>query len=214
MWYHFRANFYLQTSILSEWSKLRSNIIVRKIPSKKEVAPPYNIHCFRTTGVLRRSPFLIWLRIMFSKRACYEFSVVIDAVNSLFFFGLESDHWLPLSVTHSLTNSLTDSCLVDLMAFYDANCLMMSQQLLYCGKLFFKVGKRLCELSTYGWGCQTLDSYAIWSCWGNLPNQKFSWINMINLPIHVTKCGKSYLADIANCIWYLSRYSSSPVSVH
>ena len=141
MWYHFRANFYLQTSILSEWSKLRSNIIERKIPSKKEVAPPYNIHCFRTTGVLRRSPFLIWLRIMFLKRACYEFSVVIDVVNSLFFFGPESDHWLPLSVTHSLTNSLTDSCLVDLMAFYDANCLMMSQQLLYCGELFLRLEK-------------------------------------------------------------------------
>ena len=115
-----------------------------------------------------------------------------------------------ISVTHSLTISLTDSCLVDLMAFYDANCLMMSQQLLYCGKLFFKVGKRLCELSTSGWGCQTLDKYAIWSWWGTLPNQKFSWIDMINLPTHVTKCGKIHLAFIVNCIWYLSRYASSP----
>ena len=151
MWYHFCANFYLQTSILSEWSKLRSNIIVRKIPSKKEVAPPYKIHCFRTTGVLRRSPFLIWLRIMFSKRACYEFSVVIDAVNSLFFFGPESDHWLPLSKTHSLTNSLTDSCLVDLMAFYDANCLMMSQQPPRCSLVANAGGRPFCRELGIGW---------------------------------------------------------------
>ena len=33
-------------------------------------------------------------------------------------------------VSNSLTNSLTHSCLVDLMAVNDTNCLMMSQQLL------------------------------------------------------------------------------------
>ena len=43
------------------------------------------------------------------------------------FIGPESDLWLPLSVTVS---PLTDCCLVNLMALNDANCLMMSQQLL------------------------------------------------------------------------------------
>ena len=33
-------------------------------------------------------------------------------------------------VSDSLTHSLTDSCLVNLMALNDTNCLMMSQQLL------------------------------------------------------------------------------------
>ena len=44
------------------------------------------------------------------------------------FIGPESDHWLCLSVTPSLpiTHSLTHSCLVNLMALYDPNCLMMS----------------------------------------------------------------------------------------
>ena len=31
------------------------------------------------------------------------------------FIGPESDHWECLSVTHSLTHSLTDSCLVNLI---------------------------------------------------------------------------------------------------
>ena len=42
------------------------------------------------------------------------------------FIGPESDHWLCLSVTPSLTHC----CLVNLMALYDPNYLMMSQQLL------------------------------------------------------------------------------------
>ena len=46
------------------------------------------------------------------------------------FIGPESDHWLCLSVTPSLTHSLTHCCLVNLMALYDPNYLMMSQQLL------------------------------------------------------------------------------------
>ena len=41
------------------------------------------------------------------------------------FIGPESDHWLCLSVTHSLPNSLTDCCLVNLidvnLACEDAN---------------------------------------------------------------------------------------------
>ena len=41
------------------------------------------------------------------------------------FIGPESDHWLCLSVTHSLT----DCCLVDLMAVSVTKCSMMSQQL-------------------------------------------------------------------------------------
>ena len=45
---------------------------------------------------------------------------------SLLFIGPESDHWLCLSLTPSLPNS----CLVNLMPVNDANCLMMSQQLL------------------------------------------------------------------------------------
>ena len=32
------------------------------------------------------------------------------------FIGPESDHWQCLSLTHSLTNSLTHSCLVNLIA--------------------------------------------------------------------------------------------------
>ena len=47
-----------------------------------------------------------------------------------------SDHFywtrvrsLAMLVTHSLTDSLTDSCLVNLMAMNYTNCLMMSQQL-------------------------------------------------------------------------------------
>ena len=34
---------------------------------------------------------------------------------SVIIIGPESDHWQCLSVTHSLTNSLTDSCLVNLI---------------------------------------------------------------------------------------------------
>ena len=45
---------------------------------------------------------------------------------SILFIGPESDHWLCLSVTHSLT----DYCLVNFMPVNDASCLMMSQQLL------------------------------------------------------------------------------------
>ena len=33
----------------------------------------------------------------------------------IFFIGPESDHWECLSLTHSLTDSLTDSCLVNLI---------------------------------------------------------------------------------------------------
>ena len=39
---------------------------------------------------------------------CVELALTI-------FIGPESDHCLPLSVTHSLTHSLTDSCLVNLI---------------------------------------------------------------------------------------------------
>ena len=43
----------------------------------------------------------------------------------MFFIGPESDHWECLSVTDSLTHSLTDSCLVNLidvtLACEDAN---------------------------------------------------------------------------------------------
>ena len=46
-------------------------------------------------------------------------------VNMFFFIGPESDHCLPLSLTHSLTNSLTHCCLVNLidvtLACKDAN---------------------------------------------------------------------------------------------
>ena len=41
------------------------------------------------------------------------------------FIGPESDHWVCLTLTHSLTDSLTDSCLVNLidvtLAIEDAN---------------------------------------------------------------------------------------------
>ena len=42
---------------------------------------------------------------------------------------------------HSLTHSLTDSCLVELMAVNDTNCLMMSQQLLKALKSFPRLKK-------------------------------------------------------------------------
>ena len=45
--------------------------------------------------------------------------------NSYVFIGLESDHWLCLSLTNSLTHSLTHCCLVNLidvtLACEDAN---------------------------------------------------------------------------------------------
>ena len=63
------------------------------------------------------------------------------------FIGPESDHWLCLSLTDSLTNSLTHSCLVDLVAVNDTNCLMMSQQPLKAVKSFLRL-KKLCKLST------------------------------------------------------------------
>ena len=51
--------------------------------------------------------------------------------------GPESDHWLCLS----LPNSLTDCCLVNLMAMNDTNCLMMSHQLLKAVKSFLMLKK-------------------------------------------------------------------------
>ena len=38
-----------------------------------------------------------------------------STINSSFFIGAKSDHWLCLSLTHSLTDSLTHSCLVNLI---------------------------------------------------------------------------------------------------
>ena len=52
-------------------------------------------------------------------------SMIIQRSDSVF-IGPESDHWLCLS----LTNYLTDSCLVELMAVNDTNCLILAQQLL------------------------------------------------------------------------------------
>ena len=50
---------------------------------------------------------------------------MVMKVVSFVFIGPESDHWECLSVTHSLTNSLTHSCLVNLidvtLACEDAN---------------------------------------------------------------------------------------------
>ena len=43
---------------------------------------------------------------------------------------------LVMLVSDSLTHSLTDSCLVNLMALYDPNYLMMSQQLLNVWEFF------------------------------------------------------------------------------
>ena len=49
----------------------------------------------------------------------------VGLLNLLLFIGPESDHWLCLSLTDSLTNSLTDSYLVNLidvtLACEDAN---------------------------------------------------------------------------------------------
>ena len=77
--------------------------------------------------------------------------------NFIFFIGPESDHWLCLSVTNSLTYSLTHSCLVDLLAVNDTNCLMMSQQPLKAVKSFLRL-KKLCKLSTAYKSCQTFAS--------------------------------------------------------
>ena len=57
--------------------------------------------------------------------------------------GPESDHWLCLSLTHSLTESLLFSGLVDLMAVNDTKCMMMSQQLLKTVKSFLKLKKKV-----------------------------------------------------------------------
>ena len=54
---------------------------------------------------------------------------------------------LVMLVSDSLTNSLTHSCLVDLLAVNDTNCLMMSQQPLKAVKSFLRL-KKLCKLST------------------------------------------------------------------
>ena len=52
-------------------------------------------------------------------------SAISNQLVSLIIIGPESDHWLCLSLTHSLTNSQTNSCLVNLidvtLACEDAN---------------------------------------------------------------------------------------------
>ena len=60
--------------------------------------------------------FLYYIRINFYRLlpSCHLFCT--------FFLGPESDHWQCLSVTDSLTEWLTDCCLVDLMAANDTNC--------------------------------------------------------------------------------------------
>ena len=45
--------------------------------------------------------------------------MIVEQVYKLIFIGPESDHWECLSLTHSLT----DFCLVNLMAMNDTNCL-------------------------------------------------------------------------------------------
>ena len=72
---------------------------------------------------------------------------ITDSCLLLLFIGPESDHWLPLSLTHSLPNWLTNCCLVDLMALNDANCLMMSQQLLKAVKSFFDAWLRFMKFN-------------------------------------------------------------------
>ena len=52
-------------------------------------------------------------------------SAISNQLVSLIIIGPESDHWLCLSLTHSLTSSQTNSCLVNLidvtLACEDAN---------------------------------------------------------------------------------------------
>ena len=66
-----------------------------------------------------------------------EMMIVRILPEVLVFIGPEFDHWQCLS----LTPSLTDSCLVDLMAANDTKCMMMSQQLLKAVKRFLKLKK-------------------------------------------------------------------------
>ena len=100
---------------------------------------------------------------------------------NLLFIGPESDHWLCLSVTPSLA----DSCLINLMPVNDASCLMMSQQLQSSEK-FVYVGKKLFKLSTNDKRRKTLASWQInyvskgWQ--GNLPKQKFLCVDKILIP--------------------------------
>ena len=59
------------------------------------------------------------------RRLKKKVKVPLVVIFLLIFIGPESDHWLCLSVTHSLTDSLTHCCLVNLidvtLACEDAN---------------------------------------------------------------------------------------------
>ena len=72
--------------------------------------------------------------------------------NTIFIFKMSDPSPIIGYACHWLTHSLTHSCLVDLMAVNDTNCLMMSQQLLKAVKSFLRL-KKLCKLSTVCKGC-------------------------------------------------------------
>ena len=111
---------------------------------------------------------------------------ITDSCLLLLFIGPESDHWLPLSLTHSLPNWLTNCCLVDLMALNDANCLMMSQQLGRIGKSSrssnhpSKVAKRFyLNSNTMVATTNTYNTATDW-CFRNL--RMWLWLLAENLP--------------------------------
>ena len=78
-----------------------------------------NIHEISSTLALR---YFLPLRINKVPKQSHQSR---DISSDSFFIGPESDHCLPLSVTHWLTDSLTDCCLVNLidvtLACEDAN---------------------------------------------------------------------------------------------
>ena len=64
---------------------------------------------------LETTRFLSDPRKLSHRLACDLYALVITNVFVNVFIRSKSDHWLCLSLTHSLPNSLTDSCLVNLI---------------------------------------------------------------------------------------------------
>ena len=79
--------------------------------------------------------------------------IMVKIMEHLIFIGPESDHWLCLSLTHSLPNWLTDCCLVNLidvtLACEDANSKLVGCYCCWC----------------WYWG----------SCWQQLFDRLFDW---------------------------------------
>ena len=73
------------------------------------------------------------------KRARRKYNINVNLVHNIFVSFLSDPSPIIGYACHSLTNSLTHSCLVDLMA--DTKCMRMSQQLLKAVKSFLRLKK-------------------------------------------------------------------------